>query len=98
MCANKKFLTDILRHEWGFRGYVVSDAGAVSGIKDGHHFVNTSEQTAAAAIKAGCNLDLTQSSRPIFNFSIAAIKQNLLTEVSRFDGWIDIPHSLGGDH
>ena len=28
-CANKKLLTDILRNEWNFKGYVVSDQGAL---------------------------------------------------------------------
>src|SRR5947207_10304084 len=31
-CANKRLLTDILRKEWGFNGYVVSDCGAISDI------------------------------------------------------------------
>ena len=26
-CANKELLTDIPRGEWGFKGYIVSDAG-----------------------------------------------------------------------
>ena len=28
-CANKELLTDITRKEWGFKGYTVSDAGAI---------------------------------------------------------------------
>ena len=31
-CANKELLTDILRNEWGFRGYVVSDEMAIENI------------------------------------------------------------------
>ena len=32
MCANQKLLTDVLRTEWGFDGYVTSDCGAVAGV------------------------------------------------------------------
>src|ERR1041384_6687839 len=40
-CANKKLLVDILRREWGFDGYVVSDCGAIQDIWKGHKFVKT---------------------------------------------------------
>jgi len=55
-CANTRLLTNILRHEWGFGGYVVSDCGAITDIHGGHHYVKTAEQAAALAVKAGCDL------------------------------------------
>ena len=52
-CANKKLLTDILRGEWGFRGYVISDEGAIEDIMDTHKYTKTQADTAAAAVNAG---------------------------------------------
>src|SRR6266487_3881197 len=40
-CANKRLLTDILRKEWAFGGYVVSDCGAIADIWKGHQFVKS---------------------------------------------------------
>ena len=57
-CANHQLLTDITREEWGFKGYIVSDAGAISNIVSAHHYLNNSVDTVAASIKAGCNLEL----------------------------------------
>ena len=58
-CANKRLLVDILRAEWQFRGYVVSDDDALEHLVNDHHYVSTYVQAAVAAIKAGCNLELT---------------------------------------
>lgn len=49
-CANKKLLTDILRGEWGFDGYVVSDEGAVELIMLGHHYTRTFVETAVGEL------------------------------------------------
>ena len=35
-CAHKFLLTDVLRKEWGFKGYVVSDSHAITDIIDNH--------------------------------------------------------------
>jgi beta-glucosidase len=55
-CANTMLLEEHLRRDWGFRGYVVSDCGAVADIFGGHHFAANSEEGVSAAIKAGMDL------------------------------------------
>ena len=57
-CASPFLLDDLLRQQWGFEGYVVSDCEAIHDIwgKQQHHFVNKPEEAAAAAVKAGCDL------------------------------------------
>jgi beta-glucosidase len=54
-CASH-LLLDLLRKDWGFNGYVVSDCGAVSDFSQGHGFVVSPAQAAALAVKAGTDL------------------------------------------
>ena len=56
MCANRELLTDVLRTEYGFEGWVVSDCGGVSNIAATHHYANTTAEAAAAAIAAGLDI------------------------------------------
>ena len=55
-CANPK-LFNLLRNKWGFRGYVVSDCGAIGDIYTGHDYVVTLPQAAAMSVKAGTDLN-----------------------------------------
>ena len=57
-CANAQLLTNITRKELGFTGYVVSDDMAIPNIYQKHHYLPDAVHTAAASVKAGCNLEL----------------------------------------
>ncbi|MDP4209036.1 MAG: glycoside hydrolase family 3 N-terminal domain-containing protein [Bacteroidota bacterium] len=56
-CTGNTLLQDILRHEWGFKGHVVTDCWALDDIWLRHKVIPTRVEVAVAAIKAGVNLD-----------------------------------------
>ena len=56
-CASPTLLEQILRREWGFDGYVVSDCGAIDDIWKHHGLAKSPEEAAALAVKNGCELN-----------------------------------------
>lgn len=74
--GSKLLLTDILRQQWGFKGHIVSDCGAVTDIFSGHHIAKTEAEACAIAIKAGLNVECGTSFRALKE----ALDQQLLTE------------------
>jgi len=54
---NKMLLTDILRGEWGFQGFVVPDSGAVQNLVSAYHKYPTLQIAAAKTVLAGSDLD-----------------------------------------
>jgi len=56
-CGNEELLGKVLRQEWGFGGYVVSDCGAVIDIHEGHRARTTAAEGAAMALRAGTDLE-----------------------------------------
>jgi len=78
-CSASTFLLDdLLRKQWGFEGYVVSDCDAIHDVwgAQQHHYVDTAEAAAAAAVKAGCNLCCGGD----YNALVRAVQQGLVTE------------------
>jgi beta-glucosidase len=76
VCASKRMMTDILRRDWGFGGYVVSDCDAVADIYKHHNFAKTEEEAAAIAVRAGTDLTCGYEYRAL----IPAVKKGLITE------------------
>ena len=56
-CGSKTLLTEILRNEWRFSGYVVSDCWAISDFHEYHKVVDTPEQAGALAVESGTDLN-----------------------------------------
>jgi len=54
---SKKLLTDILRTEWGFNGFVVSDCGAPGFLVTNHKYFQTLDSSAVACMNAGLDLE-----------------------------------------
>ncbi|XP_071112668.1 uncharacterized protein [Haliotis cracherodii] len=80
-CASKQLLNDILREEWGFKGYVVSDGSAIENILRGHHYADNYVDVVTDCVNAGCNLELNGKLQNLAYFSmIDAVKQGKLTE------------------
>ena len=55
-CASNFLLDTVLRKKWGFKGYVVSDCGAIGDIFRNHHYAKSQPEASALAVKAGCDL------------------------------------------
>ncbi|HKJ44998.1 MAG TPA: glycoside hydrolase family 3 C-terminal domain-containing protein [Balneolales bacterium] len=66
-CGNNEILTNILRNDWKFGGYVVSDCGAISDFyrKGAHDVVDTDYQSAAMGINSGTDLNCGNTYRHI---------------------------------
>jgi len=74
-CANSFLLDDLLRHQWGFDGYIVSDCDAVHDIYSGHHYTDSLPAAAADAVKAGCDICCGGS----YNALLTAVAKSLIT-------------------
>ena len=75
-CGSKMLLQDTLRGKWHFEGHVVSDCWAIRDFHTGHHVTATSAESAALALKMGCDLNCGNS----YQCLMSAYDQDLITE------------------
>lgn len=75
-CANDTLLRKILRQDWGFKGYIVSDCGAVYDVYKFHKLVDTAAEASAMTVKAGTDLDCGSD----YPSLVKAVKQGLIKE------------------
>ncbi|WP_340106000.1 glycoside hydrolase family 3 N-terminal domain-containing protein [Rhodohalobacter sp. 8-1] len=89
--ANKWLLQDLLRDEWGFEGFVVSDYYAIWELSDrpdthGHHIAKDGKEAAKLAIEAGVNIELPEPNaykNIVELVSEGALKESRLDEMVR---------------
>ncbi|HEY6642755.1 glycoside hydrolase family 3 C-terminal domain-containing protein [Povalibacter sp.] len=74
--ASTLLLQKILRQDWGFHGYVVSDCDSIEDIYKYHKIVATPEEAAALGVKTGCDLDCGET----YNALIPAVRKGLVKE------------------
>ena len=75
-CGSETLLKKTLRGKWGFRGHVVSDCWAVRDFHESHHVTATAPESAALAIKNGCDLNCGNT----YLHMLEALQEGLVTE------------------
>ena len=75
-CGSKTLMQDILRGEWGFDGYYVSDCWAVRDFHTNHMVTDTAEESAAMALKTGCDVNCGNT----YLHMMKAYEQGLVSE------------------
>jgi len=84
-CANDFLLVDQLRNKWGFKGYVVSDCGAVIDVFKGHHFKPSQPEASAVSLLRGMDNECTDGGALVaddhdYKPYADAVKQGFLKE------------------
>ena len=56
--ANGELINGLLRDQWGFEGFVVSDLGSIDGLRGTHHIAKDNAEAGEIALRAGVDVDL----------------------------------------
>ena len=75
-CGSRLLLVDLLRSQWGFKGHVVSDCGAIDDFHQHHRVTQDAAESAALAVACGCDLNCGCTYYDL----LVAVRQGLVTE------------------
>ncbi len=75
-CGHRELIQEVLRKEWGFEGYYVSDCWAIRDFHEHHMVTRTAEESAAMALKAGCDINCGVT----YLHLLRALQEGLVTE------------------
>lgn len=98
-CADANFFNNVMRRDYGFDGYLVSDCGAIGTIMYNHNYTQTTSETCAAALQAGVDVNcgnfyqqylqqaLNDGSVTVAQLDLALTRQfSVLMRTGYFDG------------
>lgn len=75
-CGSETLMKEILREKWGFQGHYVSDCWAIKDFHVHHMVTDTAEESAALALKSGCDLNCGVT----YLHLLKALQEGLVTE------------------
>jgi beta-glucosidase len=79
-CTSSEYLLQqLLRDEWGFNGFVITDCGAINMLAYGHDVAEDGEEAAAISLKAG--VDMEMSGEMFGKYLLSALENKTVTEV-----------------
>lgn len=80
VAADPALMTGVLRNEWGFRGFVLSDLGAIRRIWEDHHVAAGPKEAIVQAINAGVDMQFYDFEHDVFQGAIVAgVKDHTLS-------------------
>jgi beta-glucosidase len=76
--GNRWLLHDVLRDQWNFTGFVVSDANSVKSLEK-HHYAKDLSDAAVRAFKAGVNMEMAIDFNAYSRHLAAAVQEGQIT-------------------
>jgi beta-glucosidase len=89
--ANHWLLTDVLRKEWGFKGIVVSDLGAIKYLQTTHYVTNSPKESIREAVAAGVDMQFYDFTNEFWQQSIIELvgeKKLTMEQIDRAAGGV----------